>query len=129
MSSIVASWTLSNFTPVVNSGPLAVGYCHSDYSTPELEQYLENVDSWNEGNLVQQEIGRRKIRLVGIFEAPTAATESTVLNDGKPIKTKLNWLLSAGQTVNLFTYNLGSGSVSTTIPKVAVRGHANLWAT
>jgi len=127
ISSILASWALTNFTPFLDSGPMMVGLAHSDYSVAEIEEYIENVDSWDEGDLVQsREIGRRLIRILGIFDNPVAVTDSISLNDGKPIKTKLNWQLASGQTLRLWVYNTGSASIATAV-KVDGRGHANLW--
>ncbi len=57
-----------------------------------------------------------------------AANQQIVLNDGKPIKTKLNWILQEGQTLAFVGYNMGSVQVQTTTPDVRILGHANLWA-
>lgn len=128
ISSIVAQYSLENFTPTSGAGPIMVGVMHSDYTTTELEEFIENVSSWEEGNLVQsKEIGRRLIRIVGTFPTPASALVASVLNDGKPIKTKLNWPLSSGQTLRLWVYNLGTASVATTTPIAQCRGHCNLW--
>ncbi len=128
ISSISAAWTLSNLTPLGDAGPLLIGIAHSDYSAAEVEEYLENVDSWNEGNKVQQEIAKRLIRVIGIFETPDDAPDSVTLNDGVKIHTKCGWSLATGQTLNLFIYNFGGNSISaTSSPNIAGRGHANLW--
>ena len=127
ISSIVAIWSLRSFTPIANSGPLLVGVAHSDYSEAEIEEFLEATASWNEGDKVAQEVAKRLIRRIGTFGAPDSATDSQTLNDGKPIKTKLNWILLQGQTLQVWVYNLGSAAVATTTPVVDVAGHANLW--
>ena len=128
ISSIRAAWALSNYTPAADAGPLMVGFAHSDYTVGEIEGFLESVDSWNEANLVEQEVARRKIKIVGIFDAPDAVTEEAVLNDGKPIRTKLGWMLSTSQTVAQWTYNTGDASTSgASSAQITVRGHANLW--
>jgi len=130
VTSIVASYSLDDLTEGVGIGPIMVGIAHDDYSAAEIEAFIENGGSWNEGDLVNQEIARRKIRVIGIFEtAASVATGlgSAVLNDGKPIKTKLNWILNQGQTLAVWAYNLGSNPVATTVPEVSVQGHANLF--
>lgn len=127
-SSVKAIYSLRDFTPAVNSGPILVGIAHSDYSAAEIEEFLETSDSWDEGNKVEQEIANRLIRRVGTFQSPALATESVSLNDGKPIRTKLNWILNQGQTLQLWVYNLGSAAVATTTPVVDLAGQANLWA-
>ncbi len=130
ISSVVATYSLSNYTPVADAGPWLVGLAHSDYSAAEIEEWIENTGSWEEGNLIQQEIADRKIREVGVFDDPDAAADSVVLNDGLPIKTKLNWILTIGQTLDVWVYNLGAASQSgATSANMACRGHANLWAT
>ncbi len=128
VSSISAIWTMSNYTPVANAGPILVGVCHSDYSQSEIEAFIETTGSWNEGDLTQREVANRKIRRIGIFDTPDAATDSAVLNEGRALKTKLNWILLQGQTLRLWAYNLGTAALTTTSPTIRMAGHANLWA-
>ncbi len=129
VSSLVCDWTLSNMTlPVAGAGPVLVGVAHSDYSVAEIEEFIENLNSWNEGDLVQQEIAKRKIRIVGSFDFPDSAQHSTRLANGAKIRTKLGWSLSTGQTIQAWVYNPGTQSFSgSTTAIVGLRGHANLW--
>ncbi len=127
VSSIVATYGLRSFTPIANAGPILVGVAHSDYSDAEIEEFLESSQSWNEGDLVAQEVAARKIRRVGMFGAPDDAEDTQTLNDGKPIKTKLNWILLQGQSLQMWVYNMGSAAVATTTPVVDAAGHVNLW--
>ncbi len=128
ISSIVASYSLSNFTPAADVGPFIVGVSHGDYSEAEIEEWIENAGSWNEGNLVDsREIGNRWIKEIGQLEVAEDATKTAVMNDGKPIKTKLNWILTQGQTLRLWVHNRGTAAVATTVPDVLASGHANLW--
>ncbi len=128
VSSLVATWTMSGFTVGDNIGPIEVGVAHGDYSLAEIEAVLELTTGWNEGNLTSQELSKRKIRRIGVFEAPAGGgLGAVVLNEGKSIKTKLNWILLQGQTLQYWAYNMGTGAVATTDPNVHVRGHANLW--
>ncbi len=130
VSSIVATWNLSDFTEAADVGPIVVGIAHGDYSDAEIEAFIENTGSWNEGDLVQQrEVGRRLIRKVGTFGAdgPVDSATSLTLNDGKPITTKLGWILLQGQTLRYWAYNPGAAAVSTTDPNVRLSGHVNLW--
>ncbi len=127
VSSVVASYSLRSFTQGTDDGPIMVGLAHSDYDVAEIEAYIENTGSWNEGDMVSQEVGKRKIRIVGIFDVPANALEVSVLNDGKPIKSKLNWVLLQSQTVAVWAYNLGASALATTVPVVQIEGHANLW--
>ncbi len=127
ISSIVASWSISEWTAAAGDGPVLVGVAHSDYTDAEIEEVIENSGSWDEGNLVSREINKRMVRKIGQFIAPTAAILFDRLNEGKPVKTKLNWLLSPGDTLRLWAYNMGASAFATTNPEVQVEGHANLW--
>ncbi len=128
VSSVVATWAMQGFTPASGDGPILVGLAHSDYSDAEIEAWVENSGSWSEGDLVSTtEVGRRKCKMVGIFRGITAETFAAVLNEGRPIRTKLNWMLVTGQTVKIWAFNLGSSALATTDPQIRVEGHANLW--
>ncbi len=126
ISSIRMAHTLSDLTLAADVGPILVGVAHSDYSAAEIEEVIENSGSWSEADLISREIGARKIRIIGIFQMPATGADS-VLNDGKPITTKLGWILNAGQTLDQWAYNLGSGPLATTTPEYSIQGHANLW--
>ncbi len=126
-SSLRAIWSVSNWTAAANVGPLLVGVAHSDYTAAEIEEWIEQTGSWDEGNLVSQEVGKRKIRTVGTLDATQAVTETVSLNDGKAITTKLGWILTQGQTLDVWAYNLGSAAFATTSPQLRTQGHVNLW--
>jgi len=127
VSSVVARYSMTAFTKSTGDGPILVGLAHSDYSTTEIEEYIEQTESWNEGNLIAKEVGQRKIRRIGVFENPIDEAAAVVLNDGKAIKTKMNWILLQGQTVQVWAYNMGSSPLATTAPVIDVQGHANLF--
>ncbi len=127
VSSVVATWALSEFTKSTGDGPILVGIAHGDYSAAEIEAWIENSGSWDEGDLVQQEVGKRKIRRVGIFHTPDDEAQAVVLNDGKPIRTKCGWILNDGATLSHWAYNLGTSALATTSPTLNTQGHANLW--
>ncbi len=127
VSSIVAIWSMNDYTPIASVGPVLVGVAHGDYSDAEIEEWIETTGSWDEGDLVQQEVAKRKIRRIGVFSEPAAATQAAVLNDGKAIKTKLNWILNQGITLKLWIYNQGTAAFATTDPRIRAQGHVNLW--
>ncbi len=127
ISSIVLQWSLIGKTIADNQGPIMVGVAHSDYTAAEIEAWVENTTTWAESDLVGREISGRKIRRVGVFPEGGQSLSTQVLNDGKPVKTKLNWILNAGQTLDVWAYNNGSAALATTDPNVVVSGHANLW--
>ncbi len=128
LSSIEVAWSLSDFTQMQTDGPIQCGIAHSDYTDAEIEENIENTGSWDEGNLVQREVGQRKIRIIGTFPSagPASGASQSVLNDGKPIKTKLNWILTTGDTLKMWAYNAGTGALTTGAVMHAT-GVAHLW--
>lgn len=130
VSSLKAIHVLSDFTALVDDGPIMVGVAHSDYSQAEIEAWIEVTGSWSEGDLVQQEVAKRRIRKIGIFHTELALADSPAaaqtLNDGRPITTKLGWVLITGQSLTMWAYNLGT-SVLTTGALYNLQGHVNLW--
>ncbi len=123
---VVAS--LRDFTKATDVGPIMIGVAHSDYTDAEIEAWIENAGSWNRGDMVSQEISKRLVRKLGIFEIPNTISEAAVLNNGRPLKIKLNWKLITGQTLRLWAYNLGAAAIATTTPIVTLEGHINLFA-
>lgn len=127
VSSIRATYTLDSYTKSAGDGPIMVGIAHSDYSTAEIEEFIETTGSWDEGDLVQQEVSKRKIKILGVFSIPVDETEIGLLGNGSPITTKLNWILNQGKTLQLWGYNMGSSALATSVPIVRAQGHCNLW--
>ncbi len=117
--SMEATWALQNNT--AGEGPIVVGVAHGDYTDAEVQEVLVTTGSWKEGSLVNQEIARRKVRIVGMFNGEA---NDQVLNDGKPIKTTMKWILVNGETLRLFAYNRASATL-TTGGVVILQGH--LW--
>ncbi len=126
-TSIDCTYALTDFTPTADVGPIVVGVAHGDYSAAEIEEWVELATGWDVGDLVSREISSRLIRRIGIFEDVSDPQGVAVLNDGKPIKTRLNWELQTGKTLDFWVYNSGSAAVVTTTPDLTVKGHANLF--
>ncbi len=128
LSSVRASWTMSDFTPQAGDGPIEVGYAHPDYTDTEIQEWIQNQGSWDSTDMISQERARRKIRSVGMFKSPVSvSTEIVYLNDGKPIFTKCGWQLTTGQSLKVWAFNHGSSAIATTVPIVTIAGKANLW--
>ncbi len=83
-------------------GPIEVGVAHSDYTSTEIEEALEAGGAWDEGNLVAQEQAKRRVRRIGVLTG-----EETALNEGQPIKVRLNWLIATGDTLQFWMRNRG----------------------
>ncbi len=126
LSSVVTTVSWLDVTPNTG-GPVIVGVAHSDYTAAEIESWVENSGSWNEGDKINQEIARRKIRLVGTLQVPPDVDQSYTMNDGMPVHTKCNWQLATGDTVKWWVYNQSSIAFATTNPAIFMLGHANLW--
>ena len=85
----------------VSTEGVRVGVAHSDYSDAEIEEWIENAGGWDEGNLVSQEIMKRKIRDLGSINNLSNGR----LHDGAVKRTKLNWVLTEGDALDYFAYN------------------------
>ncbi len=120
VSSAELSWSRANGT--VGEGPIIVGLAHSDYSANEIEEWFESTNTWDLGNQVSQEHARRKCRIVGTFSGDNV---TEVLNDGKPIKTKLGFVCHDGTGLVQFAYN-DSGAALTTGSLVKINGKFNV---
>ncbi len=115
--SMEATWSLRDLTP--GEGAILFGVAHGDYSAAEIEAVIENAGSWNEGDLVSQEIARRKVRIIGQFEGQLGNED---FNDGVKLKTKLGWILNQGETLDVWAYNR-SGAALTTGAFILLSGH------
>ncbi len=103
----------------VSQGNILCGWAHSDYTTAEIEEWIENSGGWDAGDMISQEIAKRKIRMVGGFGSDP---EDRFLNDGKMIKTRLGFYLNQGQTLKMWVYNR-TGATLTTGAQYLVNGH------
>ena len=126
ITSVVLKWALQSLAATDDMGPVLVGVAHSDYTATEIDEWIANLGSWEESDKVGQEIGRRLIREVGLFEMPADITEIAVLNDGKAIRTKCGWMLATGQTIAIWARNTGTTDLAGS-PTIHASGHANLW--
>ncbi len=109
-------WSTFGFTP--GQGAITVGLAHGNYTSAEIEECLEQLASWDLGDLVAQEQRRRMVRVIGSFPN-TAADE--VLNDGLLTKTKLGWMVAIGETLQPFIWN-SSGQTLTTGGSIVLTG-------
>ncbi len=104
---VKGSWTLIALT--AGEGPITVGYAHSDYSVTEIKECLEAQAAISQSNKVAREQSDRLVRVVGTMRG----VGNSFLNDGKPISTKLNWLIGIGATVKMFSFNESTSPLTT----------------
>nr|AGA18252.1 hypothetical protein [uncultured marine virus] len=128
VTSLVCTYALQGFPEAVNDGPIVVGIAHSDYTDAEIQEVIDSTATWERGDKIAQEKARRLVRTIGVFRGDTTTAQigTEVLNDGKPIKTKLNWQLDSTQTLKVWAFNAG-GSAITAGASVHLEGHANLF--
>ncbi len=127
ITSLVATWAIRGLSSASDDGPIMVGVAHSDYTDAEIEEYIENLGSWDQGDKISQERAKRLVRKIGVFESRADSTEAVTLNDGVPIKTKLNWQMTTGDTLKAWAYNMGASPLATTVPDITVQGHCNIF--
>jgi len=121
VTSLDAAWDLEAHT--AGEGPIAVGVAHSDYSAAEILEYLTLATGFDRGDKIAQERQGRRIRRVGVFGGGLADIS---LNDGVPIKIKLNWVLTEGDTVQSWALNLDAATL-TTGTFLNIQGHLNFF--
>ena len=127
VSSLDCMWTTSGWIQSDDDGPIMVGVAHSGYTDAEIEGWIEDQDTWDEGDMQLRDVRQRLIRKIGVLTSPPTDGGSKSLNDGKPIKTRLNWVLSTGQTLQIWYYNMGNSAFGAPGPHVQTNGHVNLF--
>ena len=100
------AWALVGLT--AGEGPITVGFSHSDYTVLEIKECLESQSSISQGDKIATEQANRLVRVVGILSEANSS-----LNDGRPIKTRLNWRVQIGQSVDIFIWNESTGALTT----------------
>lgn len=115
--SIKATWSIIGLT--VGEGPITVGIAHSDYTVAEIKEALEAATSINPALKVEAEQGNRLVRIVG-----TISQGQQQLNNGNPIKTRLNWLMGVGAAPVMFAYNEFPAALTT---GAVVHAQGDLW--
>ncbi len=103
-----------------------IGVAHGDYSATEIEECIEAAASIDIGDKVVQEAANRLVRTIGFANGPAIADGSLTVNEGRPVKTKLNWKVGIGDTFDAWIRN-GSDTVYTTGATLAVVGE--VWVT
>jgi len=102
-----------------------VGLAHGDYTVAEIEECLEAQGAVDQGDKIANERSNRLVRSIGVFTDPPGATGGgSRLNGGLQIKTRLNWVLTTGDVINVWIRN-GSLTIYSTGASILCQG--NLW--
>ncbi len=121
--SVDCSYNIADLAAFIDDGQ-EFGLAHSDYTDAEIEECIEAFNSIDLGNKIAQEQANRLVRTVGFFQAGGVSTDSSLsFNNGRPMKTKLNWRLSIGDSIRIWIRN-GSDTVYTTGSNLLVVGNA-----
>lgn len=123
--SLDLSYSWSDIGASIDDG-CVFGVAHSDYSAAEIEECLESITSIDRSDKIAQERSNRLVREIGTIAGTGAAINEGggSFNDGKPVKTRLNWWMGIGDQLQLWIRN-ASGTVWTTGSSVTLAG--NLW--
>ncbi len=123
--SLDASYSWTDIQQITDDG-MEFGVAHSDYTSAEVEAALEAGASMDIGNLVSsREVGQRLVRVIGVMPAmASAAGAGVAFNDGRRVKTRLNWPAAIGDTLNFWMRN-ASGVIWVTGSNLNVIG--DLW--
>ncbi len=108
--SIVVTWSAS-FAAVADGG-MQFGVAHSDYTAAQVEECLEANGSMDPGAKILNEQANRLVRAIGTMHSSEVIQGEVTFNDGRPMKTRLNWLLSPGDRINVWIRN-GSQNIWT----------------
>ncbi len=127
ISSVKCSYGITGFTPGDGIGPFLFGVAHSDYTNGEIEGYIEQLGSWDLGDMGTKEVKSRRVKVIGAIGQQAAGVNAIVFNDGRLKKDKLNWMLTETDGLDFWVYNMGDNPVATTVPQFVVFGTASIW--
>ncbi len=120
--SVKASYSIADLGAAIDDS-FQFGLAHSDYTPAEVEECLEASAAIDLGDKIAQEQANRLVRRIGtISQAGGIVASGLQFNDGKPVSTKLNWVMSIGDTINMWVRN-GSAVVYTTGSLLVMSGH------
>ncbi len=110
------TWAIAGST--AQEGPLRVGLTSSNLSNTEIGEALDAAPT-SKADIIAIERSKRPVRSVGQYEIQST---TEVLNDGKPIRTKLQFGLDEGIELNLWVRNVSGIANLTTGAAVIVSG-------
>jgi len=97
LMTIKASYSWAEVGAIIDDG-FTFGVCHGDYTAAEVEECLEAQGALDRGDKIELEKSNRLVREIGTIASLQGGTStgSMVFANGRPVKTKLNWYMSAG---------------------------------
>ncbi len=102
-------WSMKAHT--AGEGPYECGVAHGSYSVTQIQENLQLTGMEDPGDLVTKEQGQRKVRRSGRFNGLTTIE---MLNDGKPIRTKLGFpVVGSGAALEFWIRSLDDVSATT----------------
>ncbi len=110
--SLKAAWNIAD-KGASDDDAYQFGVAHSDYTAAEIEECLESQASMDLGDKIAQEQANRLVRVIGSMSGAAGAGGGIDFKEGAIVSTKLNWLLSPGDTLNAWVRN-GSGATYVT---------------
>ncbi len=123
ITSIECSFALGDIGATQDDGQ-EFGIAHNDYTSAEIEECLEALNSSDFGNKVAQEQANRLVRTIGYFQGAPGTGAGKSFNNGMPVKVKLNWYLGTGDGIVIWCRN-GSDTIYTDGANLTTVGH--LW--
>ncbi len=111
---------LSDLGAVADDGQ-EFGLAHSDYTAAEIEECLEAGTSIDAGDKIANEKANRLVRSVGVMVGAPGTGAGLNFNNGNNTKTRLNWLMTIGDSLQLWIRN-SSATVYTTGATIDVIG-------
>ncbi len=100
-------WVINGLT--AQEGPLIVGISNSDLSTTEIKEALD-ANPNSQADIIAIERNKRPVRRSGVFVG--LATDD-VLNNGKPIRTRLHTILDEGKELDAWCRNKSGATLTT----------------
>ncbi len=121
--SLNCAWSIVDLAAFIDDGQ-EFGVAHSDYSAAEIEECLEAQTSIDPSNKIENEQANRLVRTIGMMPGDPGTDAGMTFNDGRPVKTKLNWKMGIGDKVRMWVRN-GSQNVYTTGSQLTAIG--DIW--
>ncbi len=123
LMSVDLAYSLTDLAALIDDGQ-EFGLAHSDYTAAEIEECLESQGAIDIGDKIAQEQANRLVRIIGQFTGAPGSDGNKDFNDGRKLKTKLNWAMGIGDSLEIWVRN-ASDTVYTTGSNLVANG--DMW--